>query len=742
MNWTARFISVELLVLLGAAANARAGTVTPELEEALRGLRPEAEVAVIARLPGRLDLGVFTGMEDRSTRRSRVVRALREKAQRAQGPVIALLAGSGATAIRPLWIDNSIAFSARADVVRALARRANVASIGLDATLEAPEATSGTSASPEWNLAAIQAPALWTPGQAGSGVVVATLDTGVDRFHPDLATRWRGGSNSWFDPYGGSALPRDPFGHGTQVMGILVGGDAGGTAIGVAPLAQWIAAKIFDDSGLATLSGIHAAFQWVLDPDGDPATDDAPDVVNASWGLPNTVNRCNTEFAADIAALRAAEISVVFAGGNAGPADATSVSPANDPGSLAVGATNESSVLADLSSRGPSACGGLLYPAVVAPGVNVRTADLTSGGIFPVSYVSVTGTSFAAPHVSGALALLRSAFPLASVMELESALERGALDLGPVGPDNAHGYGLVDVAAARDVLAAAGSPPTLTSTPITTATEGALYLYQVTATDPEGTAIAFSLDTAPGGMTVGPETGFVTWTPAPAQVGAHPVVVRATDGSGLSSTQGFTVTVAPLERPPVASGDAYEVTAGIALSVAAPGVLANDADPEGAPLTALLASGPTHGTLTLGGDGSFTYTASATFSGTDAFSYVASDGALASDPATVTLAVAAANQPPLAAGDAFAAPYRKNAGYAPQVLAVLANDRDPDGILVAGSVRLASPPDKGGTATVNADGTVSYTPRQRFRGTESFTYDVKDDRGATSNVATVTITVK
>ena len=96
----------------------------------------------------------------------------------------------------------------------------------------------------------------------------------------------------------------------------------------------------------------------------------------------------------------------------------------------------------------------------------------------------------------------------------------------------------------------------------------------------------------------------------------------------------------------------------------------------------------------------------------------------------------------MAASDTFTAPYRKNVSYTPQVLGVLANDRDPDGSLVAGSVRLVSAPNKGGTATANADGTVSYVPKQRFRGTESFSYDVKDDRGARSNVATVTVSVQ
>ena len=118
-------------------------------------------------------------------------------------------------------------------------------------------------------------------------MVVATLDTGVDLTHPDLAGAWRGGANSWYDPNGEHpTTPVDVNGHGTWTMGVMVGGDAGGSSIGIAPDAQWIAAKIFNDRGIATTVGIHLAFQWLLDPDGNPATADAPNVVNDSWSAP------------------------------------------------------------------------------------------------------------------------------------------------------------------------------------------------------------------------------------------------------------------------------------------------------------------------------------------------------------------------------------------------------------------------------------------------------------------------
>jgi bacillopeptidase F len=337
-----------------------------------------------------------------------------------------------------------MAVTARVDVIRELASQPGIESIRLDGTLSAPGPAPAVSASPEWNLAAIGAPELWDLGYTGAGVVVANMDTGVDINHNDLLARWRVGTNGWFDPNNEHATPYDRDGHGTQTMGIIVGGDATGSSIGVAPGAQWIAVKIFDDAGQASYSDIHQGFQWILDPDGNLATDDAPDVVNNSWGYEQLVNQCFTEFQVDISALKAADIAVVFSGGNAGPLASTSLSPGNNIDSLAVGAVDDGSNVAGFSSRGPSACGGDIYPDVVAPGVNIKTSDLTFG-IFPDSDIIVSGTSFAAPHVSGAMALLLSAMPDATVSELEAALQDSTLDLGSSGPDDDSGYGLIDV---------------------------------------------------------------------------------------------------------------------------------------------------------------------------------------------------------------------------------------------------------------------------------------------------------
>ena len=442
-----------MLILSGAGLAAQAEVLSPDLEGALNSLGPNDEIAVILTFVDKVDLSDFEGIYDKSVRRSEIVKALKDQSSANMMAIQNFLTTPAVSRVVPLWAAGGAALSARAQVIQALARFPGVESIRLDQKVSAPQPAAATAGSPEWNIAAVGAPELWNLGYTGSGVVVASMDTGVDPNHADLASRWRGGSNSWYDPNGEHATPYDKSGHGTQVMSVIVGGDAGGTAIGVAPGAQWIAVKIFNDAGTSAYSTIHQGFQWLLDPDGIPGTDDAPAVVNNSWNLMGTEGICVSEFQTDIQVLRAAEIAVVFSGGNAGPSTNTSMSPANNLGSFAVGATNNTNTIASFSSRGPSACDGTVYPEVVAPGVNVKTAHLTSGGTYPYSYAYATGTSIAAPHVSGAMALLLSAFPGATVSELDIAIKHSAWDLGGGGPDNIYGYGLLDAAAAYELLA-------------------------------------------------------------------------------------------------------------------------------------------------------------------------------------------------------------------------------------------------------------------------------------------------
>jgi subtilisin family serine protease len=405
---------------------------------------------VIVRLDAQASLSGLPQL--RAQRVKELVTRLQQTASTTQSPVLKLLATRRRQGlvgrVRPLWVMNAVAVTATQSVVDELRAMPPVASVTPDGTGVVPAASP-----PQWNISLANAPPAWDAGDTGQGVVVASLDTGVDLTHPDLASRWRGGSDSWYDPYGQhTAGPVDFSGHGTQTMGVMVGGDAGGSSIGVAPGARWIAARVFDDQGSATVSAVHLAFQWVLDPDHDPATADSAQVVNNSWTM---TSGCSLEFQPDIDALRAAGIVPVFAAGNGGPNSDTGFSPANNPGALAVGSTSSLDVIANDSSRGPTSCGGTgrTFPSLVAPGVGIRTSDLFSG------YTTQSGTSLAAPHVAGALALLLSAHPGLSAAAQETALTSTAVDLGTAGVDNTYGAGRIDIAAALGSLGSDNAGP-------------------------------------------------------------------------------------------------------------------------------------------------------------------------------------------------------------------------------------------------------------------------------------------
>jgi serine protease AprX len=441
------------LLVAPFAATASAGSaratprkVAPEVAATLASLPPDGLTSVFVTLRDQVDVADVPSLKG-------VVSTLQSTATAAQTDVRAdlraLRADGSVARFTPLWVVDGISVTATPDVIRELAARPDVATIEPDVVTVVP-----TAAPPEANITKVGAPALWGRGSLGQGTVVASLDSGVDPTDADLSGSYRGGTNSWYDPYGQHASPVDMTGHGTGTLGVIVGGDAGGTSIGVAPQAKWIAARIWNDAGASSMTSIHQAFQWLLDPDGNAATDDAPDVVNLSWSL-GTAPGCDLSLQPDLQALRAAGILPVVAAGNFGPSAGSSVSPANYPEALAVGAVDGSDVVWNGSGRGTTTCGGSagVYPELVAPGVGIRTSDRFG------FYQTLTGTSVAAPHVTGAVALLLSVHPGAGPDQLIAALAGSAKDLGIAGPDETYGNGRLDIDAADAALGTA--PPIL-----------------------------------------------------------------------------------------------------------------------------------------------------------------------------------------------------------------------------------------------------------------------------------------
>jgi uncharacterized protein len=189
-----------------------------------------------------------------------------------------------------------------------------------------------------------------------------------------------------------------------------------------------------------------------------------------------------------------------------------------------------------------------------------------------------------------------------------------------------------------------------------------------------------------------------------------------------------------LNAPPAADDDDYTTNEDTPLNVAAPGVLTNDTDGNNDPLTAVLVSNPTNGTLALNPDGSFSYSPASNFNGSDSFTYKANDGVADSNVATVMITVTAVNDNPVAADDS--ATVAKNSSVA---ISALANDSDVDGdtLMVVSYTQGTY-----GTVKYSAkNNSFRYTPAKGFTGTDTFTYTISDGHGGTAT-GTVTITVQ
>ena len=255
--------------------------------------------------------------------------------------------------------------------------------------------------------------------------------------------------------------------------------------------------------------------------------------------------------------------------------------------------------------------------------------------------------------------------------------------------------------------------------------------------DPDGTLTA-ELISGPtqGGTFTFNSDGSFTYIPVLDFDGTDIFTYRAFDGVQYSATVPVYLNFGPVPDTPVAAADAYSTSEDTTLNVAAAGVLTDDADADGDALTAVLVTGPGHGTLVLNADGSLSYVPAANFNGTDSFTYHAEAAAEASNTVTVTITVTAVNDAPIAPPIAA----KPATGGAPLTVAApgpLAGATDADGdaltaVLVTGPAH--------GTLTLGADGSYTYTPDADFSGTDSFTY-AASDRTALSNPVTITFLV-
>lgn len=447
-----------------------------ETVEFLVGMKEKADLrSAIQRGPG-VDRGIF------------VVQQLSDTAAASQASLLDTLKAFKRQGVqveyRPYWIVNAIWVRGNAAILQALSQRADVEHIYANPVihLDLPEqpvgpvpALSQRPAAAEWNLTMVNAPDVWTLGYTGQGVVIGGQDTGYDWEHPALKSSYRGWDGTtashdynWYDAIhsgGGSCGPDSPEPcddgtHGTHTMGIMVGDDDGENQIGMAPGARWIGCRNMDQ-GNGTPETYIACYQFFAAPTdlngNNPRPDLAPDVINNSWACPAGEGCTDPEILhAAVQNVRAAGILTVHSAGNEGMACGSVQNPAAIyEESFSVGATTAADTIVNFSSRGPVLVDGSLRlkPNVSAPGSGVRSS-IPGGG-----YQLLSGTSMAAPHVAGLVALVLDARPdLAGQVDvLESLIEQSAIAMtttetcgdipGSQVPNNTFGWGRINALA-------------------------------------------------------------------------------------------------------------------------------------------------------------------------------------------------------------------------------------------------------------------------------------------------------
>ena len=458
-------------------------------------LRPEGvqdagdRTSVLLVMRQQADLSAAAGLPTKEAKGRYVYERLRAVAEASQRDLRATLEAAQVE-YRPFFLVNAVQVWADLPAVQTLAELPEVARIvplpWVQSIPDEPEplAAAAGPLGVEGGLVRVGAPQVWAAGFTGQGVVIAGQDTGYQWDHPALQVQYRGWDGAsanhdynWHDaihednpntlegnPCGfDSPIPCDDHWHGTHTMGTMVGDDGVGNQVGMAPGARWIGCRNMEQ-GWGTPATYLECFEFFLAPyplDGTPAggqPDLAPHVVSNSWSCPPAEGCDAGVLESAVEALRQAGIVVVVSAGNEGPGCG---SVENPPGlyqqSFTVAAfAHTTDQIAGFSSRGPVSYHGETYskPDIAAPGVSIRSS-VPGGG-----YGTSSGTSMAAPHVAGAVALLLSAAPdykgdVDAIEQLLTSTAGPKLDdqCGQAEPpNNVWGWGALDVFAAVESL--------------------------------------------------------------------------------------------------------------------------------------------------------------------------------------------------------------------------------------------------------------------------------------------------
>lgn len=489
-----RLFTILLVCLFVGDAIGQTDVIEDKLQEILNHNKGE-KISVNIILKAQMnhdDLKVMTRTAaDKESQRSLTVNELKKYSERNQYDVLSILKTeekrNSVSNIRCHWLVNAINCKLTSDVIYKLATHPDVASIAYDEKYNLfSDMATVSNVEPEravtTNIKHVQADKVWEQGYTGKGVVVAMLDTGINKDHIDLKDNlWDGGDeypNHGYNTYDNNHDINDGFQHGTHCAGIICGKGAAGTQTGVAPDATLMTIKVVDDAGSGGASTIAAGMEFALE--------HGADVLNMSLGIPSIVASAATREMLRSACVNTMEAGVVaaVAVGNDGqlqisfPVPNSVRVPAGCPppwlhpdqqenaGGLscciAVGAVDSNNDRAPFSSIGPFTWQetsyadypyepgiGLIRPDVCAPGVNIKSCDPNSNN----SYILMDGTSQAAPCVTGVIALMLEKNPDLTPAQICMILETTATQLSD-NKDNYTGSGCINALAAIEQVQA------------------------------------------------------------------------------------------------------------------------------------------------------------------------------------------------------------------------------------------------------------------------------------------------
>jgi len=562
-TWFLLLVLALILMTAGAAAWAAPSLqqITPaEIEPELQAvLQAEGQANLFIMFRDQADLSPAYSMSW-AERGEFVYQILLATAQRSQAQVRSYL-DARRVPYSSFIIDNSIYIAAAdANLVSELTTFSGINLLRLERSYPVPdvrpEPEGARVTAVEWGVSKINADDVWALGHTGAGIVVANIDTGVRYTHEALNAQYRGNlggsynhTYSWYDPTGTyPSAPGDNNGHGSHTMGTMIGSDGGTDQIGVAPGAKWIACKGCTTSSCSD-ANLNSCADWMLAPGG--STSMRPQVVNNSWGGCDYDNWYRTKTDAWLAA----GIYPVFSNGNTsncgyGSAFCGSVgTPATYKDVTGVGATTSTDGIASFSLWGPSvdpSAPNEIKPDVSAPGNSIRSSYYSSD----TSYTTMSGTSMAAPHYSGALALVWSACPsyIGNFSATEQLMKDSATKIayatgcGNEGagniPNNAFGYGRIDLLAAVNACAGSNPTPTPGPSPTPTNTPTPIPVQPILVVDDDAGS-AYETYFTGALNTLG--RGYDLWTvssqgsPSAATLQAHQVVIWLT-GNDYSTT--------------------------------------------------------------------------------------------------------------------------------------------------------------------------------------------------------------